>query len=179
MTRAAAFIALAPVMIALMPSPASAQRQPFVEHVIAFRSSLFGPYGDEGPRAVEEIDRLSAALAAWDRSGRSNDNAPAQNDAAVNAYLAFVATRPPETSGSISPPVAALLDALARRTAADPPVSKPFPASRSVYGPGWATVTPSTSESVSANRAVNRRLPYGSISRQNELTPLLRASTSK
>jgi tetratricopeptide (TPR) repeat protein len=72
MTRAAASIALA---VVLMPSAASAQRQPFVEHLIAFRSLLFGPYGDEGPRASEEIDRLSAALAAWDSSSRAEESA--------------------------------------------------------------------------------------------------------
>ncbi len=75
MPRAATFIALAAVMIVLMPSTASAQRQPFVDHLIAFRSLLFGPYGDEGPRAVEEIDRLSAALSAWDSSVRAEEGA--------------------------------------------------------------------------------------------------------
>ena len=50
-----------------------AQRQPFVDHLIAFRSLLFGPYGDEGPRAVEELDRLSAALSAWDSSVRAEE----------------------------------------------------------------------------------------------------------
>ena len=139
MRLAATSIALAVVM---MPSAASAQRQPFVEHLIAFRSLLFGPYGDEGPRAVEEIDRLSAALSAWDNAGRSNENAPAVVDAglhidpqrrmsdlgraAVNAYLAFSPTPAPDTPESISPPVVALLNALARRAAADQPVSKPF-----------------------------------------------------
>jgi tetratricopeptide (TPR) repeat protein len=34
---------------------------------------LFGPYGDEGPRAVEELDRLSAALSAWDSSIRAEE----------------------------------------------------------------------------------------------------------
>ena len=70
---AATSIALAPVMIVLivlMPSAASAQRQPFAEHLITFRSLLFGPYGDEGPRASQEIDRLSAALSAWDSDSR-------------------------------------------------------------------------------------------------------------
>ncbi len=72
MPRAATFIALA---VVLMPSAASAQRQPFVDHLIAFRSLLFGPYGDEGPRAVEELDRLSAALSAWDNSVRADEGA--------------------------------------------------------------------------------------------------------
>ena len=70
MPLAATSIALA---VVLTPSAASAQRQPFVEHLIAFRSLLFGPYGDEGPRAVEELDRLSAALSAWDSSVRAEE----------------------------------------------------------------------------------------------------------
>jgi tetratricopeptide (TPR) repeat protein len=86
MPRAA--LALAAVLIVLMPSPASAQRQPFVEHLIAFRSMLFGPYGDEGPRAVEEIDRLSAALSAWDNSDRAEETAiRARRDGAALASL--------------------------------------------------------------------------------------------
>src|SRR5437763_161710 len=72
MPRAATSIALA---VVLMPSAASAQRQPFVDHLIAFRSLLFGPYGDEGPRVSEEIDLLSAALSAWDSSVRAEEGA--------------------------------------------------------------------------------------------------------
>jgi hypothetical protein len=68
----ATLIALA---VVLMPSAADAQRQPFVDHLIAFRSLLFGPYGDEGPGAVEELDRLSAALSAWDSSVRAEEGA--------------------------------------------------------------------------------------------------------
>src|SRR3954465_13114197 len=66
MPLAATSTALAALLIVLTPSSASAQRQPFVEHLITFRSLLFGPYGDEGPRASAEIDRLAAALSAWD-----------------------------------------------------------------------------------------------------------------
>jgi len=176
MPRAATFIALA---VVLMPCAASAQRQPFVEHLIAFRSLLFGPYGDEGPRASDEIDRLSAALSAWDSSGRAEErsalsrgryvDALSEVDASlkidpqrralhtlrgrllealgreteaaaayqraweldrtdpVNAYLAFSALPPePEASESIPPPVAALLDALAGRAAADRSGSRPI-----------------------------------------------------
>ena len=176
--------------VVLMPSAASAQRQPFVEHLITFRSLLFGPYGDEGPRAVEEIDRLSAALSAWNSSARAEEDAlSARRDAAalaslfassgrhgdalsevdaalkidperralhtfrgrlldalgrgteaaaayqrawdldrtdaVNAYLAFSPTSP-DTSGPISPPVVALLDALAVRTAVDRTGARPI-----------------------------------------------------
>jgi tetratricopeptide (TPR) repeat protein len=75
MPLAATSIALAAALIVLTPSAASAQRQPFVEHLITFRSLLFGPYGDEGPRASEEIERLSAALSAWDRSARAEGDA--------------------------------------------------------------------------------------------------------
>jgi tetratricopeptide (TPR) repeat protein len=70
MRLAVTSIALA---VVLTPSAASAQRQPFAEHLILFRSLLFGPYGDEGSRAVEEIDRLSAALSAWDSSAGAEE----------------------------------------------------------------------------------------------------------
>jgi len=60
--------------VVLTPSAADAQREPFVDHLITFRSLLFGPYGDEGPRAVEELDRLSAALSAWDSSVHAEEN---------------------------------------------------------------------------------------------------------
>ena len=69
---AATSIALA---VVLMPAAANAQRQPFANHVIAFRSLLFGPYGDEGPRLVQELDQLSAALSAWDSSVRAEESA--------------------------------------------------------------------------------------------------------
>jgi tetratricopeptide (TPR) repeat protein len=67
---AATSLALA---VVLMPCAAYAQRQPFVDHLIKFRSLLFGPYGDEGPRAIEELDRLSEALSAWDSSVRAEE----------------------------------------------------------------------------------------------------------
>src|SRR5712671_5298680 len=110
MPLAAASIALAAVMIVLMPSSASAQRQPFVEHVIAFRSLLFGPYGDEGPRAVEEIDRLSAALAAWDSASRRR---PADALAEVDAALKLDPQR-----RALHTLRGRLLDALGRETEA-------------------------------------------------------------
>lgn len=64
--RVAAVIAA--VLAVLAPVNAHAQRQPFIDHLITVRSLLFGPYGDEGDRIVNEIDRLSAALAHWDDS---------------------------------------------------------------------------------------------------------------
>ncbi len=54
----------------LLPSPAVAQRQTFADQLVRFRSLLFGPYGDEGARITETLDRLSTALAAWDESLR-------------------------------------------------------------------------------------------------------------
>src|SRR5437667_6741485 len=82
---AATFLALA---IVLMPCAADAQRQPFVDHLIAFRSLLFGPYGDEGLRAVEELDRLSAALSAWDSSVRAEEGA-LRTDPRVEARISL------------------------------------------------------------------------------------------
>jgi tetratricopeptide (TPR) repeat protein len=61
------FTAILAILAFFAGTPAAqAQRQPFIEHLVAFRSLLFGPYGDEGPRAAAELDALSAALTAWD-----------------------------------------------------------------------------------------------------------------
>src|SRR5688572_12456505 len=67
---AAASLALA---LVFFPESAFAQRQQFIDHLITFRSLLFGPYGDEGDRIVRELDQMSLALAAWDDSVRAGE----------------------------------------------------------------------------------------------------------
>jgi tetratricopeptide (TPR) repeat protein len=74
--------------LTLAPATASAQRQPFIDHLITLRSLLFGPYGDEGGRVTDQLDHLSAALAAWDDSVRTQERrvrAPLAVGASVRA----------------------------------------------------------------------------------------------
>lgn len=59
--------------IAFLPETAFAQRQQFIDHLITFRSLLFGPYGDEGERIVRELELISIALAEWDNSVRAGE----------------------------------------------------------------------------------------------------------
>jgi tetratricopeptide (TPR) repeat protein len=51
----------------MAPSPASAQKDSFIEALIAFRAALEGTYGDEGPQIVATLDAMVSSLAAWDR----------------------------------------------------------------------------------------------------------------
>ena len=150
MPRAAAFIALA---VVLMPSAASAQRQPFVEHLIAFRSLLFGPYGDEGPRASEEIDRLSAALSAWDSSVRAEERSALSRGRYVDALSEV------DASLKIDPQRRALhtlrgrlLDALGRETEAAAAYQRAWELDRTdavnAYLAFSSTPTPDASESI-------------------------------
>jgi tetratricopeptide (TPR) repeat protein len=74
--------------LTLAPASASAQRQPFIDHLITLRSLLFGPYGDEGGRVTDQLDRLAVALAAWDDSVRTQERrvrAPLAVGASVRA----------------------------------------------------------------------------------------------
>ena len=70
MSRVATLLALLSVFA---PQPANAQRQAFVDQLVTFRLFLFGPYGDEGTRIVDTLDRLSASLSAWDESIRRQE----------------------------------------------------------------------------------------------------------
>jgi tetratricopeptide (TPR) repeat protein len=83
--RLAVSLALA---LTLAPASASAQRQPFIDHLITLRSLLFGPYGDEGGRVTDQLDRLAVALTAWDDSVRTQERrvrAPLAVGASVRA----------------------------------------------------------------------------------------------
>lgn len=51
-----------------MPSAAAAQKDPFVDALIAFRTALAGTYGDEGPQVTARLDEMEARLAEWDRA---------------------------------------------------------------------------------------------------------------
>jgi hypothetical protein len=55
------------------PLPASAQREAFVEGLVALTTALSGTYGDEGAHARAALDTMSRALTEWDRSLRENE----------------------------------------------------------------------------------------------------------
>src|SRR5262245_45107253 len=49
------------------PVPASAQQAAFAQALFELTGALEGTYGDEGPQVRPAIDRMSSALAQWDR----------------------------------------------------------------------------------------------------------------
>lgn len=55
------------------PLPAFAQRETFVEGLVALTTALSGTYGDEGAHARAALDTMSRALTEWDRSLRENE----------------------------------------------------------------------------------------------------------
>jgi hypothetical protein len=57
-------------LLALAPASATAQKDPFIDAFIRFHSLLSGTYGDEGPQAAAALDRIAAALAAWEAANR-------------------------------------------------------------------------------------------------------------
>ena len=54
--------------IVAVPCPANAQRDEFFNALLPFYQSLDGVYGDEGAQASAHLQKLSSALARWDRS---------------------------------------------------------------------------------------------------------------
>jgi tetratricopeptide (TPR) repeat protein len=62
-----AFLAVTLIAVGLAPSTASAQKDRFIDALIAFRTALGGTYGDEGPQIEAALDRMASSLAAWDR----------------------------------------------------------------------------------------------------------------
>ena len=71
--RVAACIAIVATALLCAPPPASAQKETFVEGLVALTTALSGRYGDEGPRARAALDAMSRALTEWDRSLRENE----------------------------------------------------------------------------------------------------------
>ena len=54
-------------MVLCVAAPARAQKNAFVDALIDFHSALFGTWGDEGPLVSAALDRMTAALDAWER----------------------------------------------------------------------------------------------------------------
>jgi len=53
------------VVLLLLPAPAGAQKDPFIDAFIEFHSEIQGTYGDEGSRAAAALDKMEGALKAW------------------------------------------------------------------------------------------------------------------
>lgn len=61
------------ILFALIPTRAAAQKDAFIEAFIEFHTRLAGTYGDEGPGAARALDRMDAALSAWDDINRESE----------------------------------------------------------------------------------------------------------
>ena len=67
---------LVSLMLAVLavPATAAAQRDGFLAAWVEFYQTLPGAYGDEGPRLAAQLEKMTAALAAWDREIRDAEN---------------------------------------------------------------------------------------------------------
>ena len=52
----------------LLPVPAAAQKDSFVDSFIAFHSALAGSYGDEGAAVTMALERMASSLEAWEQA---------------------------------------------------------------------------------------------------------------
>src|SRR4029078_10526931 len=84
--------ALLSIGLIALPDRASAQSTAFVQALFDLTGALEGKYGDEGPRVRPAIDRMSAALAQWDReieAAAAGVRAAAQDAASVDRHMAL------------------------------------------------------------------------------------------
>jgi predicted Zn-dependent protease len=71
--RRSSCVAIVATALLSAPLPASAQKETFVEGLVALTTALSGTYGDEGAHARAALDTMSRALTEWDRSLRENE----------------------------------------------------------------------------------------------------------
>lgn len=57
-----------------VPSTAAAQRDGFLAAWVEFYQTVPGAYGDEGPRLAAQLEKMTTALAAWDREIRDAES---------------------------------------------------------------------------------------------------------
>ena len=57
-----------------VPSTAAAQRDGFLAAWVEFYQTVRGAYGDEGPQLAAQLEKISTALAAWDREIRDAES---------------------------------------------------------------------------------------------------------
>ena len=58
------------LLLLLLPSPATAQHDAFIEALAGFTEALPGTYGDERAATLDSLDRMARGLAEWDRTER-------------------------------------------------------------------------------------------------------------
>jgi tetratricopeptide (TPR) repeat protein len=65
-----------PLLLAALaiPSTAVAQRDSFLAALVQFYQTLRGAYGDEGPQLAAQLEKMTTALAAWDREIRDAES---------------------------------------------------------------------------------------------------------
>ena len=68
--RQAVVVSFLSVAAVALPLHADAQQAAFVQALSELTAALEGTYGDEGARVGPALDRMSAALATWDRGDR-------------------------------------------------------------------------------------------------------------
>ena len=88
--RAVAACCASAVFVAL-PAPVRAQQAAFVQALIELTGAIEGTYGDEGARIRAALDRMSAALAVWDRAIAAAESE--LRDTPANASSAIVAEK--------------------------------------------------------------------------------------
>ena len=57
-----------------VPSTAAAQRDGFLAAWVEFYQTVRGAYGDEGPQLAAQLEKMTTALAAWDREARDAES---------------------------------------------------------------------------------------------------------
>ena len=85
-------------VIAGWPATPAAQQPAFADALVEFTAAIEGTYGDEGARIGRALDRMSRALAEWDREIEALESrvtsqtppAPKRTDAAMHVTLARV-----------------------------------------------------------------------------------------
>jgi tetratricopeptide (TPR) repeat protein len=63
-------LVLSLLVVLVVPSTAVAQRDAFLAAFVQFYQTLRAPYGDEGPLLAAQLEKMTTAVAAWDREIR-------------------------------------------------------------------------------------------------------------
>jgi tetratricopeptide (TPR) repeat protein len=90
-------------VLLLLPATAAAQKGAFIEALIEFDSALSGTYGDEGARVEAALDRMAAAVEAWNAESRAAEAAlrAASGDSTTLARLFLNEGRPADALAAV------------------------------------------------------------------------------
>ena len=77
------------ILFLLLPTTAAAQKDAFIDALIAFHSALSGTYGDEGAQVEAALDRMAVALEAWKTAQRTTEAALKSRPDAPRRLAAF------------------------------------------------------------------------------------------